>query len=124
MESENKALRAAALAEEKKATDIAVLHVGKLCSFTDYFVICSGQSSLQLKAIADSVEVGLKEEGSVPLAVDGRGLASWVVLDYGDVIVHIMSEEARSYYALEHLWGDARTLTPIQNTGRPRSPTS
>lgn len=110
MESEEKALQAARLADGRKAEDIRLLDVHSVCNYTDYFLICTGRSRLQLQAIAEAVEEGLKAEGSPALAVDGRGLSSWIALDFGDLIVHILSEEARRFYALENLWGDAREV--------------
>lgn len=123
MECDERALRAAELAEEKKALEVAVLDLRGLCSFTDFFVVCSGQSPLQLRAIAESVEQGLKEEGVVPIAVEGKGQGNWIVLDFGDVLVHVMSETARSYYALERLWGDAKVLSPRPPAPRSRKST-
>ncbi len=110
MESEAKARYAAGLAEDKKASNLRILDVQGLCNYADYFVVCSGQSSLQLRAIAEGVESGLKKQEVAPLSVEGKARANWIVLDYGDVVVHIMNEEARSYYALETLWGDARAI--------------
>lgn len=120
MECEEKALRAAHLAEDKKALELAVLDLRGLCGFTDFFVVCSGQSPLQLRAIAESVEQGLKEEGVVPIAVEGKGQGNWIVLDYGDILVHVMSETARAYYALERLWGDAKVVSARQTASRGR----
>ena len=113
MESAEKARRAACLADEKKAEDILVLDVRGLCNFTDFFVVCTGRSSLQLRAIGDYIALELGKSGAKPFSVQGRGQENWMVLDFGDFVVHIMSEEARRYYALETLWGDARVL----NTG-------
>ncbi len=111
MEGEAKARLAADLAGDKKASEIRILDVQGMCNFADYFVVCTGHSTLQLRAIADAIETEMKKEGSVPLSIDGRGRASWIVLDYGDVVVHVMNEQARTYYALENLWGDARSLS-------------
>ena len=111
MESETKARYAAGLADDKKASNIMILDVQGQCTFTDFFLLCTGHSSLQLRAIAEGIESGLKKEHVLPLAVEGKGRSNWIVLDYGDVVVHVMNEEARSYYALENLWGDARVVT-------------
>ncbi len=111
MEGEAKARFAAGLAEDKKASEVRILDVQGKCNFADYFVVCTGHSTLQLRAIADAIESEMKKEGSVPLSIDGRGHASWIVLDYGDLVVHVMNEQARAYYALENLWGDARSLS-------------
>lgn len=110
MESEAKARYAACLADEKKASEITILDVQGMCNFADYFVICTGHSNLQLRAVADAIESGLKKEGAKPLSVQGQGRANWIVMDFGDVVIHLMNEEARSYYSLENLWGDARIV--------------
>lgn len=111
MESEDKARLAALAAGDKKASDVTILDVQGKCNFADYFVICTGFSNLQLRAISDIVEGELKKAGTTPLSpAQGGGKATWIVIDYGDVVVHVMSEEARSYYALENLWGDARIV--------------
>ncbi|MDX2177749.1 MAG: ribosome silencing factor [Candidatus Sumerlaeia bacterium] len=102
-----RALRCAHFADEKKAEQVVVLDVGEVCSFTDAFVICTGSSPLQVRAISDSISEGLKEEGHRTPLVDGMDSLNWVVLDYGDVVVHVMSLEAREFYNLEGLWGDA-----------------
>jgi len=96
------------LADKKKAEDIAVLDVSALSSVTDYFVIASGTSEPHLRAIVDEITDVLREEyGLAPRAIDGTLQTSWVVLDYFDVIVHIMRQETRDRYDLETLWGDA-----------------
>ena len=110
MESLEKAIYAASLAKEKKAIDVVILDVRGTCVFTDLFVICTGRSALQLRAVAQSVEEGLKKEGFLPLSIDGLGLSTWTALDFGDVVIHVMNEEARGFYALEKLWGDARII--------------
>jgi ribosome-associated protein len=122
MECKEKAVLAAQLAEEKKAVEVAVLDLRGVCGFTDFFVVCSGQSPLQLRAVADCIEQGLKKAGVVPIAVEGKGQANWIVLDFGDVLVHVMSETARAYYALERLWGDAKVLDVLQPASPGRTP--
>ena len=93
--------------QEKKAEDIVVLDLRDISSFTDYFVIMQGNSKRQNIAIYESVEKALKDRNIHPLSVEGRENAEWVLMDYGDFIVHIFSREAREYYSLEKLWGDA-----------------
>jgi ribosome-associated protein len=78
----------------------------------DYFVICSGTSTTQVKAIADNIEQKLREEGIRPIGVEGRDNAHWVLIDYGDVVVHIFEEETRAYYELEKFWLDAPRISP------------
>ena len=104
------AKRVAVLASERKAIDIQVLELAKLTSFTDYFVVCSGSSDRQVKAIADSVEVSLKEEGQRPIGAEGAAGSKWVLVDYGSVVLHVFYEAEREYYALEKLWFDAPRL--------------
>jgi ribosome-associated protein len=96
------------LADNKKAEDIVVLDLRKLSSVTDYFVIASGTSEPHLRAISDEIADKLREEhGLRPNAIDGTLPAAWLVLDYFDVIVHVMRTDARHRYDLESLWGDA-----------------
>ncbi|MBX3727549.1 MAG: ribosome silencing factor [Candidatus Sumerlaeia bacterium] len=115
LDSNEKACQAARLADDKKAEDIVVLDVADNCTFCDAFVVCTGSTRLQLRAIATGILEGLRVEGGKP-AIDGERNANWVVLDYGDVVVHVMSAEARAFYRLEDLWGDGRTLD-WQDTG-------
>jgi ribosome-associated protein len=102
---------AVAAAEDRKARDVRVLHLGKVTDFTDYFLICSGASDRQVQAIADGVLEKLRAEGVRPLNVEGYNRAQWVLIDYGDVVVHLFQEEPRRFYALERLWGDAPDVT-------------
>lgn len=97
-----------AAAEDKKALDPVILDLRAVSTITDFLVICSAQSEPQLKAIANGVEQTLKETISRrPLAVDGFPASQWVVLDYGEVMLHIFHETKRPVYALEDLWSDA-----------------
>ncbi len=101
------------MADNKKAEDIVTLDVRELSSVTDYFVIASGTSEPHLRAIVDEIADRLREDYDVkPRAVDGTLQAAWVVLDYFDVIVHIMRKDVRERYDLETLWGDAPRLKP------------
>ena len=102
---------AVAAAEDRKAVDLKVLHLQKISDFTDYFVICGGTSERQVQAIADAVQESLREHGVRPLHVEGYNRAQWVLLDYGDLVVHVFQEEPRRHYALERLWGDAPDVT-------------
>ena len=81
-----------------------------MTSFTDFFVICSGTNSRQIQAICDEVQIQLKKSGSMPISVEGYDNAEWVLADYGDFLVHIFSTAARTYYDLERLWRDAKTV--------------
>lgn len=108
MDSRKLALLCRNLADNKKAEDIVILDVRELSSVTDYFVLASGTSEPHLRAIVDEIAEKLRdEEGLRPRAVDGTFQAAWVVLDYFDVIVHVMREDVRQRYDLETLWGDA-----------------
>ena len=100
-------VRAIEAARDKKALDLAVLDLRHLSSFTDFFVICSGQNVRQVQAIADAVEDALRKEHVRPAHVEGFARADWVLLDYFDFVVHVFSTERRSFYALERLWGSA-----------------
>jgi ribosome-associated protein len=102
------ARRCVAAAEDKKALDPVILDLREVSTITDYLVICSAQSEPQLKAIANGVEQALKEAlDRHPLAVDGFPTSQWIVIDYGDVMLHIFHEQKRGHYALEDLWSDA-----------------
>ena len=96
---------------DKKALDLDVLHVEKLTSIADYFIICSATNERQTQAIADAVESRLRDEKVKPALVEGTNPGRWILVDYGDFIVHIFTEECRRFYGLERLWGDAPNLT-------------
>jgi len=95
----------------KKADAVVALNVRGLTSIADTFIICSGRSHRQVSAIADHVERFLKDNGIRPLSVEGRKEGHWVLMDYGDVIIHVFYEETRSFYDLEGLWVDAQRIT-------------
>ena len=98
-------------ASEKKALNLVVLDVAELTSIADVFIICSGQSNRQVKAIADSIVVNLKKHKIKPLSVEGTGEGHWVLLDYGHVVIHVFYEPVRKFFDLEGLWVDARRIT-------------
>jgi len=102
------ALKAAHLCLEVKAQDVIILNLKKLTTVADYFVICSGDSDVQVKAIADKVKEELKKEGIRAWHDEGYKNRSWILLDYVDVVVHVFHREARMFYSLEKLWGDAK----------------
>ena len=113
MDSRKLALLCRDLADNKKAEDIVILDVRKLSSVTDYFVLTSGTSEPHLRAIVDEITDTLREAQDLrPRAVDGTSRAAWVVLDYFDVIVHVMRRDLRERYDLEGLWNDAPRLRP------------
>lgn len=107
MNSKEKALTTAKLLHDKKAQDITILELKDLTIITDYFVICSAESTTQVKALTEYVEETMKQYGYIPYGIEGFSYAHWVLMDYGDVIVHIFLEDTRRYYDLERLWLDA-----------------
>jgi ribosome-associated protein len=120
MDARQLALRCRELAENRKAEDIVVLDLRKLSSITDYFVIATGTSEPHLRAIVEEVTDKVREEyGLRPSGTEGSWQASWVVIDYFDVIVHIMHPDARERYGLEQLWGDAPRVSAPPPPPRP-----
>ena len=107
LNSQERAIKCAALALDKKALNVKVLEIKELSSIADYLVLATGRSDKQAQAIADSVKQGLKKFGKA-IDVEGAKEGKWVVIDYGDVIVHVFVEELRHYYNLDELWGAAR----------------
>ena len=113
MDAKRLALECRELADNRKAEDIAVLDVAEVSSIADYFVIASGTSEPHLRAISDEITEKLRQDhGLKPRAVDGTLQAGWLVLDYFDVIVHVMRADVRQHYDLEGLWGDAPRVRP------------
>ncbi|MCS7325131.1 MAG: ribosome silencing factor [Anaerolineae bacterium] len=103
-----------AAAADKKAENIVLLDLRKLASFADYFVICSGASERQLRGIAEAIEEKVGPQFGAPRRIEGIGSGGWVLMDYGDVIVHIFSPSSRAYYNLESLWSKAPVLLRVQ----------
>ncbi len=93
--------------EDKKGEDISVLNVGKITIIADYFVIVSGNNPNQVQALADNVEDTLTKEGIEPKSKEGYMNANWILMDYGDFVVHIFDNESRSFFDLERIWKDA-----------------
>lgn len=119
MDAKKLAVRIRELADNRKAENIVVLDVRGLSSVTDFFVLATGTSEPHLRAIVDEVTEKLEEqEGLRPRAVDGQIPTTWVVLDYFDVIVHVMRGDVRAKYDLESLWGDAPRLKPVRRRAR------
>jgi ribosome-associated protein len=111
MDSKKLALLCREYADNRKAEDVVVLDVRDLSSVTDYFVIASGTSEPHLRAIVEEITSRLREEHELrPVRTDGSTQGAWVVLDFFDVIVHVMRSDAREHYDLEGLWGDAKRL--------------
>ncbi len=97
-------------ADDKKALDIKLLDISALTTIADYFVICHGNSNTQQSAIFDEIEEKLKEDGITLLNPEGRRGSGWLLMDYGDVIVHILNSETREFYGIENLWADAEEI--------------
>jgi ribosome-associated protein len=104
------AQRAAVILDNKKANELKVLGIGELSVLADYFVLATGTSNTHVKALADAVEVQLKEEGTMPDHVEGYRSNSWILLDYGHIVVHVFTAEARRFYDLDRLWQDAENI--------------
>ncbi len=110
MDSKIMALELAKALDSKKGQDIQVLKTGDLTTLADYFVICTASSTTQIKALADACEKNLKEQGEPPHHVEGHRGGTWVLMDFSAVVVHIFDDEARKFYDLERLWGDAEEV--------------
>ncbi|MBI4495836.1 MAG: ribosome silencing factor [Deltaproteobacteria bacterium] len=117
--SKEKTILCAQAALDHKAIDLAILEVKNLSSFTDYFIICSGNSDRQVQAIASHIEEKLGRQGLHPLGVEGKREGRWILLDYGDVVIHIFYDPIRQVYDLERLWSDAPRLELPPSKGPP-----
>ncbi len=107
MTSIEQARRIAALAQEKLARDVVILDMQPVCTFTDYFVVCTGANARQTKGIWDEVHARLKQDDDLlPTSVAGEKESTWIVADYLDVVLHVFTPETRTFYRLEDLWGD------------------
>jgi ribosome-associated protein len=114
MDPETLIAEIARYAADKKAQDVVELDLRGVVGYTDYFLVCSGNTPRQAKAIQDGILAGLKEDhGTTPRRVEGTPQGGWVLIDYIDVVVHIFTPQAREFYRLEHLWGEA----PARATG-------
>ena len=111
MKPDEIALAISEYASDRKAVEIVQLDLRGIISYTDYFVICTGRSDRQAKAIHDGIHLGMKDEhGILPARVEGVTQANWILMDYLDVVVHVFTPESREYYRLEQLWGEAPVL--------------
>ena len=111
LEAMELAVKSAEILDAKKAADIEILNISELTSIADYFVICTGNSTTQVKALADNVVETLKEEyGTEPLRLEGYKSCQWILIDYGSVVIHVFKNDMRDFYSLERLWGDAEKL--------------
>lgn len=110
MESKDLMLKAVTTLDGKKARNIKVLNISPLTTIADYFVVCSGGSTTQIKALSDSLEEELEKISVHFIGKEGFNSANWILMDYGSVVIHIFSEEMREFYSIEHLWSDAEEV--------------
>jgi ribosome-associated protein len=104
-------MTAARAAAERKALEMVAIDIREIASFAEYFLVCSGTSTRQVQAIADEVMERLRDERNArPLHTEGYETATWILLDYGDLIVHVFTEDPRQFYQLERLWRDAKRV--------------
>jgi len=108
------ARKAVEIASDKQANNIVLLDIREVSSFADYFVICSGDSDRQLDAIWQEINERLKQDGIVPYRIEGTADSGWILIDLGDVVVHIFSRALRQYYRLDELWHEATQVLKIQ----------
>jgi ribosome-associated protein len=101
-------------ASDKQAVDIILLDTHSCCSFTDYFVICSGESNRQINAIRDAITEEVEKAGVPVLHHEGNAASGWILLDFGDVVVHIFASDVRKYYGLDQLWSNAPLVLRVQ----------
>lgn len=110
--SEKMALTAYRALDEKKGIDTRIIDISNISVISDYFVISTGNSSSQVNALVDNVEENMYKQGFILRQKEGRAGGSWVLLDYNDIIVHIFDKENRSFYNLEHVWSDGKSVEP------------
>jgi ribosome-associated protein len=111
LSSLEQARRIAGIAQDKLAEDVVILDMRPVCVFTDFFVVCSGRNTRQVRSIWDDVREKMKHDGRIlPRSVDGERESTWIVGDYLDVVLHVFTPETRSYYRLEDLWGDVPSV--------------
>ena len=110
MESKDLMIKAVSVLDSKKARNIKVLNISPLTTIADYFVVCSGGSTTQIKALSDALDEELEKVGVHFIGKEGFNAANWILVDYGSVVVHIFSEETRDFYSIEHLWADAEEV--------------
>ncbi|MCD6359029.1 MAG: ribosome silencing factor [Dehalococcoidia bacterium] len=114
LDSRETAEKAVEAASDKQASDIVVLHTQEVCTFADYFVICSGESTRQIEAICDNITDMLKKSGVTIHHSEGSQGSGWLLLDFGDVIVHVFAPRERGYYQLDRLWENAPLVVRLQ----------
>ncbi len=117
MSSKDRALVLAGAASAKKALDLRILDVQELCSFADFFIIATGTSARHVRTLADATLEAARKQGDRPIGVEGEETARWVLVDLGDVIVHLFQAEARDFFGLERLWGEAEEVVAARAAG-------
>jgi len=120
IDSRTLATTCARITEEKKGRDLSIRHVGPLIGIAEYFVLVTGSSARQVRSIAEEIDRRIRESSRPRVRPEGMSEGSWVLLDFGDVVVHVFGEEARRYYALDLLWADA-VAVPLQGEAPARS---
>jgi ribosome-associated protein len=115
-DSRKRVLRCVNAALEKKAKELVILNVTEISAFTDYFIICSGTSDRQVRAVAAAIQENLKTAEILPLGIEGEAAGQWVLMDYDDVIIHIFLEPVRPFYDLERLWSEAPRMNVPDDT--------
>ncbi|MDD5476102.1 MAG: ribosome silencing factor [Syntrophales bacterium] len=121
-ETKARAILCVNAALKRKPHKLSIIRVAELSSFTDYFIVCSGGSDRQVQAIADAIREGLKRENILPLGIEGERAGQWILMDYGDVVVHIFYEPLREFYDIEGLWSDAPAMELEETTVELASP--
>jgi ribosome-associated protein len=114
LDSDQLARAAVDIASDKKASDVILLDIRDVTTIADYFVICSGNNVRQIQAIADAIDEQLEQQGARLFHREGNAETGWVLLDFGDIIVHIFGPKEREYYRLERLWNEAKTVVYLQ----------
>ncbi len=100
-------MKTASILSDKKAKDIVILDLKGITTIADYFVICSGENPIHIKALSEEIEERFSKDKVRPIGIEGQDNAQWVLMDYGDIVVHIFNEDTRDFYQLEKLWLDA-----------------
>lgn len=110
MQPIEKAKKAVEFLDSKKAQNLCAIRVDEITTVADYMILATGGSTTQIKALADEVDEKMTELGEAPLRIEGRNNSNWILVDFGDVVVHIFSKELREFYDLDHFWGDGEEL--------------
>jgi len=100
---------------EKKASKLTILNIKKVSSLSDYFIICSGSSDRQVQAISSSIAANMKKAGKHPIGIEGERAGKWVLMDYGDIVIHVFYDPVREFYDIERLWTDVPRMDLDEN---------